>query len=103
LADYKNYAVGWDGVWWNLEPLARIARKLKDHGIDLLVICPYEYQLRESKRSERIQNVFLPKRLVRGFLESKGIPYRDAADFFLARARSNGARFFLPFDPMHFY
>jgi lysophospholipase L1-like esterase len=105
VAEYVNYEADERKLGEKLEPLGRLGRELKARGIDFLVIiCPYEYQLRgRSEIPGRVQaDIFAPQRTVQSFLKSRQIPFRDATEHFLARAKGKSSRFFLPFDPMHF-
>jgi lysophospholipase L1-like esterase len=103
FADHANYK-GPDDTWRKLEPLGRLTEELQKREIGILVIiCPYEYQLRRGvEMAEGQSDIFLPQRTVGAYLDSRGIPYRDATNHFVAHAYGNGARFFLAFDPMHF-
>ena len=73
-----------------------MARALERSGVALLiVVLPYEYQLRGSDRALR-----LPQRLLTGFFERHGIDHVDALPAF-ERHGGDGRELFLPFDPMH--
>jgi hypothetical protein len=90
-----------------LEPLLNIADEFRNAGIPLLiVISPYEYQLRgQDQKVSALQqgaDVMLPQKKIKAFLSSHDVNALDPVDFFRSRAGNKTAALFLPYDPMHF-
>lgn len=70
---------------------------LRDRNIEfMVVILPYEYQLRKKEE----QNL-LPQQLLSAYLKEKGIPYIDAYEYF-ERADGDKRQYFLYGDFAHF-
>lgn len=102
-ADLQGY-LDKKALWQDLAPLETIAAELASRNIDfLVVIAPYEYQLRPG--SEGLiegRDVRLPQRLISEFLAQRNITHVDATGAFTTGTREGGAKYFLSFDPMHF-
>jgi hypothetical protein len=104
LADYKEYK---DDIDAKLDPLLKIAAEFRNADIPLLiVISPYEYQLRgQDQNVSALQpgaDVMLPQKKIKAFLSSHGISALDPADFCRSQVAGRADSLFLPYDPMHF-
>jgi lysophospholipase L1-like esterase len=104
LADYKEYE---DNIDAKLDPLLKIAAEFRIANIPLLiVISPYEYQLRGQDQNVSAlrpgADVMLPQKKIEAFLSSHDINALDPVNFFQAQVGSRTASLFLPYDPMHF-
>ncbi len=104
LADYREYE---DNIDSKLDPLLKIADEFRNAGVPfLIVISPYEYQLREQDQNDAARqqpaDVMLPQKKIKAFLSSHDINALDPVDFFQSRAGGRTASLFLPYDPMHF-
>jgi hypothetical protein len=104
LADYKEYQ---DNIDAKLDPLLKIADEFRNAGIPLLiVISPYEYQLRgQDQNDSALQqgaDVMLPQKKIGAFLSSHSINAIDPANFLRSQVSGRTASLFLPYDPMHF-
>jgi lysophospholipase L1-like esterase len=104
LADYKEYE---DNIDAKLDPLLKIANEFRNADIPLLiVISPYEYQLRGQDQGDSAlqqgADVMLPQKKIKAFLSSHGISALDPADFLRSQVAGGADSLFLPYDPMHF-
>ena len=100
LHDFQNY-LDKKAVLQQLAPIEAIAAELASRSIDFLVIiAPYEYQLRAGG-SGMIDghDIRLPQQLISEFLVERNIRHFDAAS--ATNAGKSGTRYFLTFDPMH--
>lgn len=80
-----------------LAHLGGIVETLRRRNINLLVVLqPYEYQLRTGEPGDR-----LPQKLVAAFLEERGVPYLDAFEDFAREGAASG-EFYLYADHAHF-
>lgn len=72
----------------------------------LIIISPYEYQLRgQDQKESTLQagaDVMLPQKKIEGFLSSHDINALDPTNFFQSQVHGNTASLFLPYDPMHY-
>ncbi|HEX9181421.1 MAG TPA: hypothetical protein VF859_13560 [Burkholderiales bacterium] len=102
-ADYQGY-LDRKALWQELAPIGDVAAELASRNIEFLVIiAPYEYQLRPGAASPvQDRDIRLPQQQVSEFLAEKKISHVDAAAVFTARPGESGAHYFLGFDPMHF-
>jgi len=103
-ADYLNYD---DRVGEKLGVFLSIADELRRAGIPLLiVISPYEYQLRLLQDQAAMRrtdlDVMLPQKKIQAYLTAHGLTAFDAIDFFRSQGGAKSKALFLPFDPMHF-
>lgn len=88
---------GGDGVELSARDIAAIADELGRRGIPFLVVlAPFEYQLRHPEDPE----VAVPQRRIGDLLVSAGVPFIDARSAFDPARRS--ADYFLAYDSMHF-
>ena len=79
------------------DDVAEIAALLRERSIPFVVVlCPFEYQLREPADPESQ----IPQRVVGGFLTERGVSYIDARPYFDAGRPSMD--YFLAYDAMHF-
>jgi lysophospholipase L1-like esterase len=104
LADHRNYDTDVDQA---LASLLATADEVHRAGIPMLiVVSPYEYQLRapEDITSTELSgaDVMLPQTKIKAFLTDHGVASFDSADFFRSQDADSGTALFLPFDPMHF-
>ena len=101
LTDYQSY-LDHEWVTRQLEPLATIAAMLNKHEIEFVVVlAPYEYQVRQSRRASDPTDRFRPQHEVGEYLRRRGIPFVDASPELLAAAIREPQHYFLSFDPMH--
>jgi len=103
LADYPNYD---ETVDPKLRVLLAIVDEVRRAGIPILiVVSPYEYQLRAPQNQTSGQpgaNVMLPQKKIKTFMADHGVTVSDAAEFFRSQGVGGSQSLFLPFDPMHF-
>jgi hypothetical protein len=93
------------GLWLEID--ARRNDSVLIAGIPLLiVISPYEYQLRGQDQNvsalQPVADVMIPQKKIEAFLSSHDINALDPVSFFRAQVGSRTASLFLPYDPMHF-
>lgn len=102
-ADFQGYR-NKEALWRDLAPIEAIAGELASRNIELLVIiAPYEYQLRPGGNGLMDGlDIRLPQKLVSEFLAERNIAHVDATAVFRTGTGESGAKYFLPFDPMHF-
>jgi lysophospholipase L1-like esterase len=76
--------------------LAEVKAELERHGIDLLIVLlPYEYQVRMKQEAD-----LRPQTLLKTQLERRRISFLDTYEAF-ARSGEDSRRFYLYLDPMH--
>jgi hypothetical protein len=91
--EYKN------NIDTKLDPLLKIAGEFRNAGIPfVIVISPYEYQLREQDQNvyalQQGADVMLPQKKIKSLLSSHNINALDPVDFLsIASWRWNGFSF----------
>jgi hypothetical protein len=94
--DARLYDDGASGFDDNIRPIAAIAALLETRGLPfVVVISPYEYQLRDG-----VEGAEVPQRKLTDFFNAAGIDHVDALPRFREAGKSS-RELYLPGDPMH--